>query len=238
MLGRRYQLGEELGRGASGAVYRGRDVHSGRPIAVKVLSSGAAHAPRYVVMEYARGRDLRAHTVPGRLLPLATVLSIGARVADALAEAHDQGFVHADVSPSNIVFDSESDSVKLIDFPAPAPGRPAEGTPAYMSPEQVRGMPLTPASDQFSLGAVLYRLACGRLPFSASSRPQFAHGIVNERHADIRTYDPSLPAALAALLDRALAKEPCARFASARILAHTIRVVAAAVSCPHAMHAQ
>ena len=69
MLGRRYQLGKELGRGASGAVYHGQDVHAGRSIAVKVLSAGATQAPGHVVMKYAQGRDLRAHTQPRDLAP-------------------------------------------------------------------------------------------------------------------------------------------------------------------------
>ena len=223
MLGRRYQLGRELGRGASGAVYRGRDVRSGRVFAVKVLSPGPRGKPGVLATPYARGRDLGNHVRPGRLLPLAAVLSIAARVADALDEVHARGAIHGDLSPSNIVYHATSGAVKLID----AADAPLVATPAYMSPEQVCGLAIGPASDQFSLGAVLYRLACGRLPFAASSRPQIAHRIVNEAHADIRSIDASLPAALAAVIDRALAKRPDARFASAAEFARAIRDVAA-----------
>ena len=228
MLGRRYQLESELGRGASGAVYRGRDVRSGRLVAVRITRAAAQSG--YVVRPYARGRDLRPHIGPGRLLPLATALAIAARAADVLAQTHACGAVHGDLSPSNIVFDRASGTVSLID-PAETPQR---GTPAYMSPEQVRGLPLGPASDQFSLAAVLYRLACGRLPFSASSRPQFAHRIVNEAHTDIRAIDCSLPPALASTLDRALAKRPAARFRSAAAFAAAIRKIAVELpdACP------
>lgn len=223
MLGLRYLLENEVGRGASGAVYRGQDIRSGRLVAVKITRAGAPCG--CVVRPYAQGRDLRQHIEPGRLLPLWTVLAIAARAADALAQTHACGAVHGDLSPSNIVFDRESGAVSLID-PAHAPHR---GTPAYMSPEQVRGLAVEPASDQFSLGAVLYRLVCGRLPFSASSRPQFAHRIVNEAHTDIRAIDCSLPPALAAALDRALAKHPGARFKSAAVFAAAIREIAAAL---------
>src|SRR5688500_313496 len=115
MLGRRYRLEKELGRGANGAVYRGRDVRSGRLIAVKVLVAGPRGKRGFLVTPYARGRDLRNHTRPGRLLPLPTVLSIAARAADALAEVHARGLVHGDLSPSNIVYHRASGAVKLID---------------------------------------------------------------------------------------------------------------------------
>ena len=234
MLGRRYQLERELGRGASGAVYRGRDLSNGRLVAVKILNAGPCEEPGFLVTPYAHGRDLRNHIRPGRLLALQTVLSIVALAADALAFAHARGAVHGDLSPSNIVYHRASGAVKLID----AAESPLGGTPAYMSPEQVRGLPIGPASDQFSLGVVLYRLACGRLPFSASSRPQLAHRIVNEAHADIHSIDSSLPATLGAMLDRALAKLPAARFPSTAAFAGAVRDVTAGLLLAHPARAR
>jgi len=257
MLGRRYRLGEELGRGGSGAVYRGLDVRDGRLIAVKVFSVapppgirlprhllaaaqklshpniaavyayGASGGSPYVVMEYAQGHDLRAHVRRGRLLPLATVLSLGARVAEALAYAHARGIVHGDLNPANIVFDPVGDSVKLVDFVLEQGARRGGATPAYSAPEQVCGMPATPASDQFALGVTLYRLASGELPFTAASRPELAYAIVNKPHRDVRILGPALPASFAALVDRALAKQPSARYTGAGELARAIRAVAA-----------
>jgi eukaryotic-like serine/threonine-protein kinase len=257
MLGRRYQLGEELGRGISGAVYRGRDTLDGRLIAVKMFSAaprfgirlpqhllaaaqalshpniaavyawGVSGGTPYVVMEYARGHDLRAYVRRGRLLPLATVLSLGARVAEALAYAHARGAAHGDVNPANIVFDPVGDSVKLVDFVLEEGARRAGATPAYSAPEQLCGMPATPASDQFSLGVTLYRLASGELPFTAASRPELAFAIANKPHRDVRTLEPALPAPFAALVDRALAKQPSARYAGAGELARAVRAVAA-----------
>jgi serine/threonine-protein kinase len=181
----------------------------------------------YVVMECAEGRDLRPHVRRGALLPLPTVLSIAVRVAGALGHAHRQGVTHGDVSPGNIVFDPASDAVKLVDFPLRDGATHSQGTPAYGSPEQVCGCAVGPASDQFSLGVTLYRLACGEPPFQASSRPRLAHAIAHERHTDIRDHDGSLPAELAALLDRTLQKDPGERYDSATHLRAALCAVAA-----------
>jgi eukaryotic-like serine/threonine-protein kinase len=265
MLGRRYQLEHELARGATGAVFRGRDVESGRLVAVKVVSGTrsaslcgsslgpSARLPRayrlshpyiaavlgcgrgssgyYVVMECAQGGDLRPHVRPGALLPLPTVLSIAVRVAAVLGHAHRRGLTHGDVSPGNIVFEPASDVVKLVDFPLRKSATGSQGTPAYRSPEQVCGLATGPASDQFSLGVTLYRLACGELPFQASSRPRLAHGIAHERHTDIRDHDASLPASLAALLDKTLQKDPRDRYDSAADLRAALYAVAALPGC-------
>ena len=183
----------------------------------------------YNNLPFPEGGDLRRHTEPGALLPLAVALSIAARVADALAHLHDQGFVHGDVKPANILYDPATDAVKLTDFgfvrasPSHAAQFTTAGTTPYMSPEQVRGVPIGPASDQFSLGVTLYRLACGRLPFSTSSLPQLLFGIANEKPDHICHQDRFLPLSLAELLDRALAKRPEARYGSARELAIAIR---------------
>lgn len=199
------------------------------PGIVQVYESGRAEHARYVVMELAPGADLRSYTTPENLLPLAHLLAIVGRVADALHHAHRHGIVHGDVKPQNILFDPETDTVKIADFPmralargGRASQRPA-GTPAYRSPEQVCGFTLAPASDQFSLGVTLYRLACGHLPFSASSLPQLAYSIVHEPHEDIRARLPALPASLAAVIDRMLAKAPAARYRNADELARAIR---------------
>jgi serine/threonine-protein kinase len=160
-------------------------------------------------------------------LALPTVLSIAVRVASALGHAHRRGVTHGDVSPGNIVFDAASDVVKLVDFPPHNGATGLRGTPAYGSPEQICGRAAGPASDQFSLGVTLYRLACGEPPFQASSRPRLAHATAHERHTDIRDHDRSLPAELAALLDKTLQKDPGKRFDSATQLRAALCAVAA-----------
>jgi serine/threonine protein kinase len=196
---------------------------------ITVHETGRMGCGAYVIMEIIEGGDLRRHTEPGSLLPFTVALSVAARVADALAHLHDHGFVHGDVKPANILYDPAADAVKLADFGCtrgllPYAGRfTSAGTMAYMSPEQGCGAPIGPASDQFSLGVTLYRLACGRLPFSTSSLPRLLSGIASEKPVDIRRQDRALPSSLAELLDRALAKHPEARYGSVRELATAIR---------------
>jgi serine/threonine-protein kinase len=262
----RYYLEHELGTGARGAVYRGRDRETGRVVAIKLIPGTAAcraagssvasrdsadavallshpHIPalyetgragylRYVVMEFAEGVDLRAYTEPCTLLPLRTVLSIAVRVVDALQHAHEHGVVHGDIKPANIVFDPVSDRVKVADFTFDFDHDDVlPATAAYSAPEQLCGSPPSSASDQFSVATTLYQLSCGRLPFTGRSRPEIVYRIVNEGHADVRVNVPSLPAALSAVLDRALAKEPAKRYPSAGALKEAIGRVQAEVGC-------
>lgn len=257
----RYQFGQELGAGARGVVYRGRDTLTGRVVAIKLMCEDSTNADdfdgadvgcargcqstvshpnivrtyetaqvghvRYVVMELAEGADLRTHTRPSDLLPLATTLSIMARVADALHHGHREDVVHGDLKPANILFDPKTQRVKVTDFPlirgaGGAAMMALAGTPAYAAPEQLCGLDATGASDQFSLGVTLYQLACGHLPFGGCSRPEIARRTVNEAHTDIRSHDAALPEALAALLDRALAKNARARYPNSQHLARAL----------------
>jgi serine/threonine protein kinase len=172
----------------------------------------------YVVTEMAPGRDLSAYTRPSRLLPLPTVLGIVARVASALQHAHRRGVVHGDVKPGNIVFDAASGAASLVDFPLSARGICT--TPAYAAPEHVCGAEASAACDQFALGVTLYQLCCGELPFTGRSRAEIAQRIVCTPHTDIRMRAPSIPGAVVALIDRALAKDPARRFRSVGRMAH------------------
>ena len=179
----------------------------------------------WAVMEVLEGADLRTHVMPSRLLPLQRVLSLAARVGDALHYAHEQGVVHGDVKPANIVFDAVSDTVKLVDFADYSPQKqcPRTGTFGYMSPERLRGEPASAASDQFALGVTLYQLACGRIPFAGTSRPQIAYRIAYAIHTPIQVHNSALPAGLSRILDKALAKDPEKRYSSAGVFAAAVR---------------
>lgn len=270
MLGR-YEVEKELGKGAMGTVYLGRDPKIGRQVAIKTLAlaqefdldilaevkqrffaeaesagrlnhpnivtmydAGEEHDLAYIAMEFLKGRDLVPYVKSGALLPLPVVMGIVARVADALDYAHRQNVVHRDIKPGNIMYDSESDTVKVADFGIARLTDANKtrtgmvlGTPSYMSPEQLAGHKVDGRSDLFSLGVTLYQLACGRLPFDGDSMAQLMYRITNEAPVDILSVRPDLPPCLVAILARALAKAPGQRYTSGAELAQALRDCAA-----------
>jgi serine/threonine-protein kinase len=98
------------------------------------------------------------------------------------------------------------------------------GTPSYMSPEQLSGQKIEGRSDLFSLGVALYQMACGRLPFQGDSMAQLMFKIANEAHADIRTNNQKLPACVAAIVNKALAKNPDQRYQDGEQMAKALRL--------------
>jgi serine/threonine-protein kinase len=265
MLGR-YEVEKELGKGAMGVVYLGKDPKIGRVVAIKTMAlsqefepdelkdvkerffreaetagrlthpnivtiydAGEEHDLAYIAMEFLKGRDLTPYVKPDNLLPLEKVLSISARVADALAYAHKNNVVHRDVKPANIMCDMDSDSVKVTDFGIARITDSSKtktgmvlGTPSYMSPEQLAGKKIEGRSDLFSLGVMIYQLACGRLPFQGDSMAQLMFKIANEPHADIRTHNGNLPACVSAIVNKALAKDPDQRYQDGEQMARAL----------------
>jgi len=266
MLGR-YQVERELGKGAMGVVYQGRDPKIGRVVAIKTMAlaqefeadeladvkarffreaetagrlnhphivtifdAGEEHDLAYIAMEFLKGRDLVPFTKPAGLLPVDQVVSIVARVADALGYAHRQNVVHRDVKPANIMYEPDSDTVKVTDFGIARITDASKtktgmvlGTPSYMSPEQLAGRKIDGRSDLFSLAVSLYQLLSGRLPFDGESMAQLMFKIANEPPPDILGFNPKLPPALAAFLERAMVKEADARFQTGEAFAQALR---------------
>ena len=139
--------------------------------------------------------------------------------------------VHRDIKPANVMYDPESDSVKVTDFGIARITDSSKtktgvvlGTPSYMSPEQLSGKKVEGHSDMFSLGVTLYQLACGHLPFTGDSMAQLMFRIANEAHVDIRQHNASLPACVAAIANKALAKEPEQRYQSCDQMAKALRL--------------
>ena len=210
------------------------EVRLAHPDIAEVHDAGRSAPLQCAVMDLLPGADLRAHVVPLRLLPLQMVLSLTARVGDALHYAHEQGVVHGDVKPANIVFDAASDTVKLIDFTFHSlqSGYGQTGTFGYMSPERLRGEPASALSDQFALGVTLYQLACGSVPFAGASRPQIAYRTAYAVHTPIRVHNAQLPARLSRILDKALAKDPRKRYSSTGRFAAAVRELHTALLRP------
>src|SRR5919204_1189712 len=184
---------------------------------VNLFDYGEDEGRPYMVFEFLPGQSLQERLSAGALADAETA-RIAADIAAGLAHAHAHGVVHRDLKPANVLFDAE-DRAKIADFGIAriagadtiTDAGTVLGTAAYISPEQVRGEPATPASDVYAFGVVLYQLLTGRVPFAAEHPAQLA---AMHRDADpppLETVRPDAPPELAALATAALAKDPAAR---------------------------
>jgi serine/threonine protein kinase len=172
-----------------------------------------------IVMEFVSGRSLEeVFCAENGILPLDTALRVTQELAEALDYAHAHGIVHRDVKPSNIIV-TEDGHPKIADFgiaklnalDLPRTGRTL-GTPAYMSPEQLRGDPVDGRSDLFSLGVILYRLLTGHRPFQGNSVLTISFKVVNRDPLRATAFNSELPPELDHVIARAIAKEPSQRY--------------------------
>ena len=169
----------------------------------------------YTVMEYIKGESLDKHQYSDTLLPINTVLSIIEQVANALQHVAQQGIVHRDVKPENIMW-MRNGMVKLTDFGCAIAtgqsGAMVAGSLAYMSPEQLEGHPLDERADIYSLGATLYRLLTGKNSFAADNEFEARVAVLNFPAQPIRSHRSELPDRLVAVVHRALEKDENRRF--------------------------
>jgi eukaryotic-like serine/threonine-protein kinase len=254
----RYQLEREIGRGAMGVVYLGRDTAINRMVAIKAIplaaefsdaelvearsrffreaeTAGRLNHPNivtiydvgeerglaYIAMEYLKGCHLSDYAKSNNLLEPRKVVEIISRTANALGFAHKQQVVHRDIKPANLMYDPSTDVLKITDFGiARLSGAGSTrtgivlGTPSFMSPEQLEGRTVTGHSDLFSLGVSLFQLLTGQLPFTADSMTGLMQQIAEAPHPPLRAFRPDLPACVESVIDRALAKNPEARYDS------------------------
>ncbi len=196
------------------------------PGVVQIFDIGHAAEGPYYVAELVEGESLAERLLRGPLsVPEAN--AVAGQLCRALASAHAQGIVHCDVKPANVLLTTEG-AVKVGDFgvarlaegTSQAPSATVAGTPRYMSPEQARGRPTTPATDVYSAGVVLYEMLVGV--------PPFVHGSAVElglRH--LQDEPPMLPGrvpqALCEVVDRALAKDPADRYSDGAAMAAALR---------------
>ncbi|MDB4966630.1 MAG: hypothetical protein JWN44_2319 [Myxococcales bacterium] len=199
-------------------------------MALHDYAPATADCPAYLVMELLTGPSLQRFLVEHGA-PLAEIAAmLGLRIAQALGAAHARGIVHRDVKPENVMFDHHR--VVLCDFGiariAAAEGVTATGavlgSPAYMSPEQASGRDdIDARSDQFSLGALLYQVATGALPFSGSSPLVTMSKIVKGDHVPATAKNPRVPPYLERVIARLLKSRPEDRFASVDACADALR---------------
>jgi len=174
---------------------------------------GEAEGRPFVTMEYLHGVTLRQLMDGQPFLPFPLVLRIGRQVAEGLEAAHQEGVVHRDIKPQNIMFNRRGD-VKIMDFGLAAPleqgGADAEGhvfgTPRYMAPEQVRGEPVDLRTDLYALGVLLFEMATGLPPFDAPTIPALLRLHLEAAAPEARTLNPALPEPFSLLVRRLLAK--------------------------------
>jgi len=186
----------------------------------------------FLVVEYVEGRAL-TDFIPSAP---AVVVELGAQIARALQYAHERDIIHRDIKPANIKVTPER-SIKIMDLGLALPREAARvtaegmviGTPAYLSPEQAQGAALDFRTDIYSLGVVLYELACGQLPFDADDISALLLQQVRQPPPPPRLIVPSLPADLESAILKALEKHPARRFQSCRSMADALE---AALSAP------
>ncbi|WP_243304691.1 serine/threonine-protein kinase [Geothrix oryzisoli] len=207
------------------------------PNIAHIYDAGEVDGTPYIAMELVEGDTLRV--LVGRPLEGGLLQDLARQAASALSHAHQKGIVHRDIKPENMLLTDEG-QLKILDFgiarrggddlaPGPtshhmtlvettAPGY-SQGTPAYMSPEQANGQPLTGQSDQFSLGVVLYELATAMHPFRRASLVDTLYAVTRDEPKPLAELRPDLPRTLRDAIHRLLSKEAKDRFPSLQALA-------------------
>ncbi|MFC5301559.1 protein kinase domain-containing protein [Azospira restricta] len=192
------------------------------PHIVQIYDAVVADDLCYIVMEYVPGGTLEAFCTPDRLLPVERVVEIAFKCSRALDFAHRLGVTHRDIKPANILVagaNAGSGDIKISDFGAAITGSAERtqvsgiGSPAYMSPQQVKEQPLDHRTDIYSLGVVMYQLLAGQLPFQASNNYNMVYQIINTAPTPLHQLRREVPASLEAIVARAMAKELDRRYA-------------------------
>ncbi|MEO8359541.1 MAG: serine/threonine-protein kinase [Vicinamibacteria bacterium] len=246
----RYELGEKLGEGAMGLVFKARDTVLDRIVAlktlpfegasdeiqerfrreaeaigrmdhphvVKVFDLGETDGRLFMAMELLDGEDLRRLIEVSADIPITERLRIFAEACDGFSYAHSRGVVHRDIKPANIMV-TKVGTTKILDFGLARMETHQTltrkgvilGTPDYMSPEQATGKAADPRSDVFSCGAVFFEFVTGFKPFRGATLHAVLFNIVSEPTTPVLTLAPEVPARVAALIHRMIAKNPSDR---------------------------
>ena len=205
------------------------------PSVARILDYGQDGETHFIVMELVEGRDLAKVLAERGRIPAQEAARMTAQVCDALGAAHEAGFVHRDIKPSNVIITPHG-AVKVTDFGiarALAGSSLTEtgtimGTAQYVSPEMVRGEPANEASDQYSVGVLLFQMVTGSVPFDGDSPVTVALRHLDSEIPRPSSLDPDLPIALDEVVARATAMDPRDRFPDVGAMAAALRQVATA----------
>ncbi|MEO8675649.1 MAG: serine/threonine-protein kinase [Casimicrobiaceae bacterium] len=199
------------------------------PNIVTIHDVGRSNGSAYIAMEFLQGQSLREILDSGVVLPPERIAEIIAQVADGLAFAHENGVVHRDIKPPNIMV-LDNGVVKITDFGIamlPTGGRTLVGTvfgsPKYMSPERIAGHKVDGRSDIFSLGTVLYEMLTGFTPFFGGDLKTVFDQVINETPAAPSTRNKGIAPAFDYIVAKAMAKHPDDRYANAQAMAEDLR---------------
>ncbi len=196
------------------------------PNIVRIYAVGDRDSLPYIVMEYVEGAPLSDLLIESGSLPWEEALDIGVQVADALACAHECQVIHRDIKPANILM-REDGVVKVTDFGIAKVLNASTqltvdgariGTPQYMCPERCKNLPITPSSDIYSLGVMLFQCITGRLPFEANSSAELINKISAEVPRRVRALKPEVPESVDRLIAYMLEKDAADRPADSHVL--------------------
>jgi eukaryotic-like serine/threonine-protein kinase len=213
----------------------GRVVRSlDHPNIVRVFDYTVEEEQAYIVMEFIEGRTLESFTTFGKLLPTHEVVRIVFKCCMALDYAFRQGVIHRDIKPANIMV-ADSGEVKITDFGLALDLNKqgqydstfimGVGSPAYMSPEQIKEYPLDQKTDLYSLGVVFYEMLTGRRPFRGANRAQLIYKIINADAPAVSKVNPNLPVAMDKILQKALEKDLYSRYKNGAEMAKDLTAV-------------
>ena len=206
------------------------------PNIVTIYDLGEADGQLFIAMELVDGHDLSTLIALSEPLPLERKLDLVIDVLQGLSYAHERGVIHRDIKPSNVRIASDG-SVKIMDFgiarlqSADVTGSGAiVGTPTYMAPEQITNGAITPATDVFAVGCLLYELLTYRKPFEGETVHGVLYQVLTTDPKPLRATVPSIPAALERVVSKALIKVPEGRYETARQMQSALFAIRAALS--------
>ncbi|EFF66173.1 serine/threonine-protein kinase PrkC [Selenomonas noxia ATCC 43541] len=200
------------------------------PNIVNVYDVGVAEGRHYIVMEYVPGRTLKERIKEEGPVPVPQALQIARQIAGALAQAHANNLVHCDIKPHNILVMPDG-NVKVADFGIARAVTESTmtyndnimGSVHYFSPEQARGTMITPKSDVYSLGVLLYEILSGRIPFDGNTAVSIARKHLEEDPQPLHMIAPGIPPVVEALVTRMMAKDPAQRPDSSMLVQDIVR---------------